>query len=61
MTTSCNTVMRSLSAAEMDAVAGGLIAEFNVLGVHFNYEDLGYVKVTWPGGRETWLGWNYRG
>jgi hypothetical protein len=59
MTTSRDMGMRALADNEIAAVAGGV--EFNVLGVHFNYKDLGYVQVTWQDGRETWLGWNYRG
>ena len=59
MSTACGKEMRALSADEIGSVAGASVAEFNVLGAHFNFKDLGDVRVTWWDGRETWHLWNY--
>jgi hypothetical protein len=53
------TETRELTSNELGAVLGGApsCAQFDFLGVHFNFEWDNTVKTTWWDGRQTWLGW----
>ena len=54
-----NTYGTELTPEELDSVEGAAqsCAQFDFLGVHFNFEWDNTVKVTWWNGREDWRTW----